>query len=235
MKEEQLTKLVRYAVISKQSYNKIFCIGFNKTGTTTLEKVLKLYGLDLPNQFEQEARISLPSLNGNYTKLLEFVAKYDAFQDLPFSQGETYVACDALFPNSKFILTVREPELWFNSFVRFYSKIFKVEGCDLLNEELVREKFNYLFPDYMYEVTRKFLTRAEQDGNTLVCWDKIFNRDYYIEKYLNRNKQIIEYFSGSTKRLLVIDLSAEVDTGKICDFLDIPRKYSIKMPHENKS
>ena len=108
MKEEQLTKLVRYAVISKQSYNKIFCIGFNKTGTTTLEKVLKLYVLDLPNQFEQEARISLPSLIGNYTKLLEFVAKYDAFQDLPFSQGETYVACDALFPNSKFILTVRE-------------------------------------------------------------------------------------------------------------------------------
>jgi hypothetical protein len=235
MDAAQFTKMVRYAAISKPSYNKLFCIGFNKTGTTTMEKVLKLYGLDLPNQFEQESRISLPSLRGDYSKLSDFVMKYDAFQDLPFSQGETYIACDALFPNSKFILTVRDPELWFNSVVGFYSKIFNLSQRDILDENLAKNKFKYLFPDYMHEVTKKFLTCADPHGNTTVCWDKIFNKEFYINKFEERNKRIAEYFSSKQERLLVLNLSVEKDTGRLCDFLGIPQTYKIKTPHENKT
>jgi hypothetical protein len=235
MEAVQFTKTVRYAAISKLSYNKLFCIGFNRTGTTTMEKVLRLYGLELPNQFEQESRIALASLGGDYSKLSDFVMKYDAFQDLPFSQGETYIACDALFPNGKFILTVRDPELWFKSMVTFYSKIFKISQSDLLDEALVKNSFKYLVPDYMYRVTEKFLTCADSNNSAIVRWDKVFNKDFYIHKYEERNKRIVEYFSGRGDRLLVLNLSAESHTGRLCDFLDIPQSYKIMMPHENKS
>ena len=42
MNETEFTNMVRYATMNKTSYNKLFCIGFNKTGTTTLERVLRL-------------------------------------------------------------------------------------------------------------------------------------------------------------------------------------------------
>ena len=73
-----------------------------------MQKVLKLHGYNLPNQQEQERQLSKPVFENNYTELIEFCKEYDAFQDMPFSQGLTYVAADALFPNSKFILTERE-------------------------------------------------------------------------------------------------------------------------------
>ena len=51
------TKKVRAKVIANKNYNKIFCIGYNKTGTTTLETVLKLYGFHVPNLEEQQLRL----------------------------------------------------------------------------------------------------------------------------------------------------------------------------------
>ena len=36
----------------------------------------------------------------------------------------SYIICDALFPNSKFILTLRNPEIWFESVCNFDAKHF---------------------------------------------------------------------------------------------------------------
>ena len=44
MKSQELAKVVRKNVLDNKNFNKIFCIGYNKTGTSTLETVLKLYG-----------------------------------------------------------------------------------------------------------------------------------------------------------------------------------------------
>lgn len=113
-------------VLSHKNYNKLFCIGYNKTGTTTMAAILKRYGLKLPSQSEQEIRLTRQTFATNYAPLKDFVAKFDAFQDLPFSQGEVYAVCDALFPDSKFILTERDSEKWFNSLCRFHQKVFKI-------------------------------------------------------------------------------------------------------------
>jgi hypothetical protein len=78
-------------VISNKNFNKIFCIGYNKTGTTTLETVLRYYGFKLPNQQEQEVRLTKNVFSTEYEELKEFVQMYDAFQDLPFSQDVGFV------------------------------------------------------------------------------------------------------------------------------------------------
>ena len=54
---KEFTKIVRPHTISDKNYSKIFGIGNNNTGTTTLEQTLRIYGLNLPIQQEQEVTL----------------------------------------------------------------------------------------------------------------------------------------------------------------------------------
>jgi len=235
MKADQFTQAVRPTVLSQKNFNKIFCVGYNKTGSTTLETVLRLYGFNLPNQPEQELRLTKRVFSTDYTELKTFINHYDAFQDMPFSEGMTYVAADALFPNSRFILSERDPDDWFDSMNRYFRKKY-LSGSDSekITEQLVSQKFNYLFPGYNHLKKEIFLTSFKDDSN-VVDWDKLFDRDHYINLYTQRNNQIKKYFSRSTEKLLIIDVTKEKNTTSICEFLNLPKEFVIDMPHLNKS
>ena len=93
--------------------NKVFCIGFHKTGTTSLEKALELLGYRVtgPNGTKD------PDIAAKVHDMAdELVAKYDAFQDNPWPV--LYREMDEKYPGSKFILTMRSPESWILSQVR---------------------------------------------------------------------------------------------------------------------
>ncbi len=225
---------VRRHVLANRNYSKIFGIGQNKTGTTTLEAILRYYGYHLPNQHDQETIITKQFFQGNYAPFKDFVAKHDAFQDLPFSQGYTHYICDALFPGSKFILTEREPERWFESLCNFHRKIGDIEDLSTLGEQDVKDKFTYLYGGYSHMVAQQFLTTVE-DGEVKVRWDLLYDRDFYIEKYVQRNNEIKAYFKDRPDALLVLDVTKETDTGSLCDFLNISREFAIPMPHMNKT
>lgn len=233
MRHDEFTSSVRSTVLARKTYNKIFCIGYNKTGTTTLELVLRLYGLSLPSQFEQEIRLSTPTFARNYEPLRQFVSSYDAFQDMPFSQGETYVAADALFPNSKFVLSVRDPDEWFASMCRFDAKLYGNVDIKSVTEDTIKN-FSYLFPTYWYETTQRLLTTFEA-GKATVRWDLLYNKEYYVDQYVRRNDRIKKYFMNRHEDLLVIDITKSKTTAEICKFLNIPRNYVIEMPHQNRS
>ena len=230
----EFTKKVRAKVIANKNYNKIFCIGYNKTGTTTLETILRLYGFNLPNLEEQQLRLSKNCLQTNYTEMENFVSHYDAFKDLPFSHNTTYVAADALFPDSKFILTIRDSENWFNSEKSFTKKLFNLKSLDNLDENTVLNKFNYLYHGYLHMFWKRSLMVCE-NGEFFPNWKKLFNKEHMINLFENRNLEIIKYFSDSDDKLLVIDISKEKTTKRICDFLNIPSEFSINMPHANKT
>jgi hypothetical protein len=234
MNPAEFTKLCRPTVLSRKTYNRIFCIGYNKTGTTTLEKVLKLYGFTLPNQQEQELRLLGASFHCNYAEFQNFVAQYDAFQDYPFSHVETYVAADALFPDSRFILSERNADDWFRSLASFHKKIYNLSDTRNLTEADVFEKFNYLYKGYGHEKKRYLLTSYSDAGAT-VSWDRLYDRDYYIKEYEDRNNRIKKYFMNRPEKLLVLDITKEETTAKICDFLNIPEQFAITMPHANKT
>lgn len=93
--------------------NKVFCIGFHKTGTTSLENALKQLGYRVtgPNNTKD------PDIASKVHALAdELVARYDAFQDNPWPV--LYREMDQKYPGSRFILTMRSPESWINSQVR---------------------------------------------------------------------------------------------------------------------
>lgn len=213
---------------------KVFGIGFNKTGTTTLESVLRYYGYSLPDQAYQEKMITRSTFDGNYQPMIDLVGRFEAFQDMPFSQGSTYMTADKLFPDSKFILTIRDPEQWFASLCQFHKKLFNIESLGDLTESHVRTQFHYLYDGYVYENIKRFLT-DESDEQKEARWDLLYNKDYYIERYLKRNDAIRKYFSSREGALLVIDLTKEQTTKSICDFLEIPSNLTIPMPHENST
>lgn len=234
IKKSSINRNAWRTVLSNKTYNKVFCIGYNKTGTTTIAHTLNLYGLKFPNQQQQEVRLSKQCYSTNYLEFTRFVEQYDAFQDQPFSQGLTFVAADALFPNSKFILTERNSEDWYNSVIAYHKKKIGVESIEEINEELIIEKYQYLYPGYVHEAKLRLLAQFEHDKLN-IDWSLLYNKDYYISSYEKRNTEIKRYFMNASEKLLIIDITKEKNTKKICNFLGIPEKFIIDTPHKNKT
>ena len=217
---------------------KVFCIGYNKTGTTTLNKVLGDLGYRMPNQGRQEMAVVEELFKGNYKPLYSLCKYYDGFQDMPFSQGVTYAVVDAMFPGSKFILTVRESNDWFDSLTRFHLKgILKRAGIDRLedfSEQTFKDKEVYLHKNYLQNTAKRYAVKVI-DNKVYYDWSLVYNKEHRIELYEKRNKEIVEYFQERSKQLLVIDVTKEKDNSKIVDFLELPKIFVDVLPHMNKS
>lgn len=225
-------------LLPRPSRPKVFCIGYNKTGTTTMEKVLRDLGYRLPRQSDQEKRVVEELYKGNFRPLKKLCQRYEAFQDRPFSQGVTYANVDAMFPSSKFILTVRESEAWFESLVGFHrggilrkAGIVEVED---FNEQTLKDKDVYLYKNYMYHAAKRH-AGIVIGYNMNYDWSLVYDRNHRIAEYEARNRGVIEYFQDRRDQLLVIDVSQEGDTSKIVDFLEMSRDNVREMPHTNRS
>ena len=94
---------------------KVICIGWHKTGTTTMGDALIELGYDVLG-----ARVDLAEelLNGNASAALEVAAPFAALQDVPWNA--LYQELDRAFPGSKFILTIRNEENWLKSAIRHF-------------------------------------------------------------------------------------------------------------------
>lgn len=89
---------------------KVFCIGFHKTGTSSLQRALAALGYRVtgPNGIRDK------DIAENALQLAHRVVPYyDAFQDNPWPV--LYREMDKAYPGSKFILTTRDSEEWFSS------------------------------------------------------------------------------------------------------------------------
>jgi hypothetical protein len=165
----------------------------------------------------------------------------DAFQDSPFADGAIYAGLDAIFPDSKFILTVRPAEDWFRSMSTFTAKRYGLQAGREITPRHV-EVDDYLFPGYVLEMhTSAYLTPppdySERGPATLaVDWAKLFDHDHYIACYERRNAAVRDYFKHRPEQLLEIDLTAETKIDKVAAFLGLPDAFrEVPMPHENKT
>ena len=99
---------------------KIFCIGRNKTGTTSLKRALKDLDYSVGNQADAELLIH-EYAQRNFRSIVEYCHTAQAFQDIPFSLPYTYIVLDHAFPGSKFILSIRKDEdERYQSLIRFH-------------------------------------------------------------------------------------------------------------------
>lgn len=218
----------------EKRFNKVFGIGNNKTGTTSLQAVFYALGLKVAPQEAGEAA-GMEAYRGHLEPLIEYVSAFDAFQDAPFSVKSTYAQLDALFPRSKFILTHRDPEVWFQSLESFHRKIFRVPPeRPILREDIAR--FRYVAPGYIEAIWElNWLLQVGSDLSVTRSWELSYDKDHFIRLYCARNEAIVRHFSERPDDLLVIDVTHEHDTRRIVEFLELPASLVCDMPHMNKT
>lgn len=94
------------------SKRKVFCIGFQKTGTSSMRDALEQLGYRVTGVFGRTT--SLDELRANYVQIgLEIAEQCDAVEDMPWPL--MFRELDERFPGSKFILTVRDTDRWYKS------------------------------------------------------------------------------------------------------------------------
>ena len=122
---------------------RVFCIGWHKSGTSTMGHALYELGYSVLG-----ARLDMaqPLLNGNIDPVIQLAGQFDALQDVPWAA--LYKELDQAYPDSKFILTVRDEKAWLHS----ASKHFKdtdiplhewlyTDGVLLGNESLYLKRY----------------------------------------------------------------------------------------------
>jgi hypothetical protein len=109
--------------ITEKAPRKVFCIGFHKTGTTSLGKALQHMGLRVCNHKTiggKGKRHLLDLCKQNKWREIKktYIDKFDAFEDTPWPVIYKHVY--GMFPGAKYILTLRDSEKWLQSVVNHF-------------------------------------------------------------------------------------------------------------------
>ncbi|MCC7333021.1 MAG: hypothetical protein IT232_10495 [Flavobacteriales bacterium] len=136
---------------------KVFGLGFHKTGTSSLASALHQLGYKVCGQ---QNVLHNELLNHNLTPFFELAKNNDAFEDDPWFL--LYKEMDIAFPGSKFILTDRDVNSWYKSCLNhFYEDSTPIrdfiygKGFPKDNEET----FKKVYLKHQAEVKEYFLNR----------------------------------------------------------------------------
>lgn len=220
LKRAGVNKLNSIKVIGKP---KIFCIGLNKTGTTSLQTEMKNQGLIVGDQREGELLFDY-WVKRNFKPIIRYCHSAQFFQDAPFSYPYTFIAVDQAFRGSKFILTVRESaEQWYESLIRFHGKLWGNGNVPPTAEDL--KKADYIYKGFPYH-TRMHVNNVSEDAP--------YNKDVLIDYYNTHIKNVKDYFRHRPEDLLVINLQDEDAYERFCRFLGL-KQLQNGFPWENKT
>lgn len=226
---ERITKKImleykeRVLYLSKvKGKQKTFCIGRNKTGTTSLKKAFEDLEYVVGNQRKAE-RLVQAYKNNDFDAIITYCKTARVFQDFPFSYPETYKHLDTAYPNSKFILTVRnDPEQWYNSLTKFHGKRF---GNGAIPNKMDLQNADYIWKGWMWECNRLIYKTPEND---------VYNKEILIKNYNDYNTSVIDYFKNRPDDLLIINIAKEGAYKKFCKFLNL-KSDIMDFPWENKT
>ena len=186
---------------------KIFVIGFNRTGTTTIHSFFKKNGLPaihwngnwMVSQFEQNIALKRPLLQDSYVyehgektkiKYEEITVFSDMTRDWTATDAKDfYKKLDTDYPGSKFILNVRDTKSWIRSrrslhkgsITKSHLKFYKLQN----NEQGIRQLkkiWTSIHEQYHREVLQYFKARPDD----LLVFD--INKD--------SPEKIVHFFDG---------------------------------------
>jgi hypothetical protein len=186
---------------------KVFCIGFYKTGTTTLFEALKLLGYrtingDKPGSYPgaDDGATLIRQIDAGDYRLPTFEL-FDAFTDNPYFRiwKEIYDQ----FPTAKYVLTVRDEQRWLQSCIRFYAN------------RRIRPMRVWMFGPHADPSRSAASQRA------------------WLEAYRAHNTAVREHFARAPAgRFLELDLVQRPGWHELCAFLARPIP-GVPFPHAN--
>lgn len=210
--------------------NKIFCISFQRTGTTSVGQFFKDFGYKVAGYDKKRStHWSYLRFIGDYDSIFNSTEykKYQVFEDNPWWEGDFYKVLYHKFPKAKFILFTRDADKWFESMVSHSNG--KTLGNTFRHSKIYRRELEYYnyFPD-----KNNYRTIKEMD-NLLELNES--HKQHYKDLYNLRNKEVVEFFKTMNPNALFIGQLEDSDKWfKLGDFfdIDVPLGYEV---HMNKS
>ena len=190
--------------------NKVFGIGLTRTGTTTLVNMFKILGFNTKTHSYQ---LLLDWDNNNMKPLYDAVDNHTALGSIPWCL--VYKEMDKKYPNSKFILTVRnDDERWFNSQLNMSLMLHpdKSNPNDIIRDRIRVAKYNRPIFKYNYPMDHK---------------------QHYLDVYHKHNDDVQKYFKGKNN-LLTICFENGDGWEEVCEFLDVDVP-NVQLPHMNRT
>ncbi len=168
-------------IFKKKSDHKIFCVGYWKTGTNSIWKALTILGY----------RAGKLIRSGKEPKQgwIKYIKKsnYDAFTDDPMSF--IYKDLDKTFPDSKFILTIRDKKSFAKSYINYFKGTEFEKSPKEVDEVLEKyDKHNQEVKNYFKDKTGKLLVINVINGEG---WDKLcpfLNKSIPKKPFPHKNK-----------------------------------------------
>jgi len=212
------------AMRNRKDAGKVFCVGLNKTGTTSWTAAMADLGYVVGN--ERAAEILFDDwVEGNHSRIIKFCATGEVFQDVPFSLPGSFRVLDQAFPGSKFVLTVRDSaEQWYDSVTSFHAKIWSRTGrCPPSAMDLAEA--DYIYRGWPARFCREvFKTPTEAP----------YERSRLLEFYKGYNREVVEYFAERPERFLKVNVAKKGAFKKLCGFLGQPYSGG-EFPWKNKT
>ena len=189
-----------------------FCIGRNKTGTTSLKVAFEQLGFVVGRQRTAKLLADEDYFAGRFDRILRYCETAEVFQDAPFSYPDTYREVDRAFPGSKFILTVRDnPEQWYQSLVSFHAKRFGRNGKPPTIDDIRALESG----GDIQGMSINFMKVHGTPENDL------YNREITIAHYEKFNREVMDYFRNRPEDLLVINVAVPEDYQRFLHFIGV--------------
>jgi hypothetical protein len=198
---------------------KIICVGQPKTGTKTLAEIFTLLGIKVSsnpniykiNNIEYSEVNSIPIDTNNFFNNISYLQKnleiFDFFHDIPYSFN--YELIDKQYPDSKFILTIRDENDWFKSLIN-YQHIPNMSSCYLLNVMYHHEIILNEHKEDVIDLYQKY-------NNDVITYFKNTPEKLLIINLCDKNKN-----------------KNETDIiQKICQFTNLKTPNNFVLPHVN--
>jgi hypothetical protein len=177
---------------------KVFGIGLSRTATRTLAAALNLLGIRT-KWYPSDPTTYRELISGRFE--LTVLRHYDALTDTPVVPY--YAQFDQIYPDSKFILTVREKESWLRSAEKHWTQ-FGFTGAEPAGAPFWRTFASFI------------------DCCVYGCHG--FSRDRFSYVYDTHVAQVQNYFRDRPADLLVLNICDSQGWERLCPFLgrDVP-------------
>lgn len=169
---------------------KIFIIGFNKTGTKTINEFFSLSGVPslhwgkgtIAIIMKKRDNMGLKLLNDKYERTYILFSDMEYHLDLNYAHVKYYKKLEKQYPNAKFILNIRDKEKWIKSRNNHLNGKYADDLMKIYNLNLsqLNEKWRKEYDEHISDVKRYFADK----NHKLIIFD--------IEK--DNIEKLIEFF-----------------------------------------
>jgi hypothetical protein len=220
-------KLIDKSLTQSAKGQNVYCIGLNKTGTTSFTKAMEKLGYKSFPENELFQYVQNDVYFGDYGKLFSLIEnpQYNFFNDVPFSFPDVYKKIYEKRPYDIFVLTLRrDAKSWAKTCMRFWE-------C-LVNDDFKKDKS--FIRTYYPNNTEKYLINHVTPVFESWGLNSIDNLEEKLIKIYEDHKNDCLKFFKDKKNFIIVDIEEKGGYKRFTDWLGVENNEQ-DFPWENKN